>query len=98
MPYFCYLLRSIATPNSTRDYIGFTNDPKRRLRQHNGEIKQGAWKTSKKRPWVHVAIVSGFPNKIVALQFEWQWQHPKESRVFKLEKQTEKQSGALQYI
>jgi hypothetical protein len=27
--------------------------------------------------------VSGFPNRIVALQFEWQWQNPKKSRIIK---------------
>lgn len=79
MPWFCYLLRSLSSPTSA--YIGFTNDPRKRLRQHNGEIKNGARKTSKRRPWIHVAVVSGFPNKIVALQFEWQWQHPKLSRI-----------------
>lgn len=35
------------------------------------------------RPWDHVCIVSGFPNRIVALQFEWQWQNPKKSRIIK---------------
>jgi predicted GIY-YIG superfamily endonuclease len=81
MPYFCYLLRSLSS--STTSYIGFTNNPRRRIRQHNGEIKNGARKTIKQRPWIHVAIISGFPNKIVALQFEWQWQHPKESRIIR---------------
>lgn len=56
---------------------------RKRLRQHNGEIKNGARKTSRRRPWSHIAIVSGFPNKIVALQFEWQWQNPKLSRIIK---------------
>ena len=47
----CYLLCSIHPlfPNSF--YIGFTINPSRRLRQHNGEIASGAKKTMKKRPW-----------------------------------------------
>lgn len=79
--YYCYLLKSIKTRNSSSTYIGFTVDNNRRLRQHNGEITAGAKKTSKGRPWEHIAIISGFPNKIVALQFEWQWQHPSMSRL-----------------
>jgi structure-specific endonuclease subunit SLX1 len=79
--FHCYLLRSVKTERSTRCYIGFTTHPQRRIRQHNGEIKSGAKKTSSHRPWKYILIVSGFPNKIVALQFEWQFQHPLESRI-----------------
>ena len=38
MPYFCYLIKSSATPLSTACYIGFSTNPIRRLRQHNGEL------------------------------------------------------------
>lgn len=79
--YFCYLLKSNATPKSKATYVGFTVNPYRRLRQHNGDIKNGAFRTCRFRPWIHIAIVAGFPNKITALQFEWQWQHPHLSRI-----------------
>lgn len=72
--YGCYLLESLKLKHRT--YIGFTMDPRRRLRQHNGELTAGAWKTKKGRPWKMVLCVWGFSNKISALQFEYAWQHP----------------------
>ncbi|KAF9039541.1 hypothetical protein BDZ89DRAFT_384828 [Hymenopellis radicata] len=81
--YACYLLKSIKTPSATATYIGSTPNPLRRIRQHNGEISQGAFKTSRKRPWVMHMLVHGFPSKQAALQFEWAWQHPHISRHLK---------------
>ncbi|KAI0050346.1 hypothetical protein FA95DRAFT_1676875 [Auriscalpium vulgare] len=78
--YACYLLKSIRTPRSVATYIGSTPSPPRRIRQHNGEISQGAWKTKQNRPWIMQMLVHGFPSRLAALQFEWAWQHPHVSR------------------
>ncbi len=73
MPFFVYLL--LSSDNST--YIGATVDLERRLRQHNKEIKGGAYATGAKvlkgETWIRAAHVEGFPDWQSALQFEWRW-------------------------
>jgi predicted GIY-YIG superfamily endonuclease len=71
MTWYCYLIK-----NGNLTYNGSTNNPKRRLRQHNGEIKGGAKYTSKiKGGWEIYCLMSGFPDKINTLQCEWRWKH-----------------------
>ena len=67
--FICYILKL-----NNRTYNGSTNDMKRRLRQHNGEIVGGAKQTSRKKPgekWSVYCIVSGFSDHKEALQTEW---------------------------
>lgn len=82
--YSCYLIRSLKEGQQNKVYVGSTPNPIRRLRQHNGELTQGAYTTRKHRPWQVVMIVHGFPSKIHALQFEWAWQKPLQSRHLKV--------------
>ena len=81
--YFCYILTSINARYIGNTYIGFTDNPLHRLRQHNGMIKGGAKYTLKRKPWEIVLVVSNFPNKILALKFEWAWQNPFKSTFLK---------------
>ncbi|KAI7845282.1 hypothetical protein COHA_001125 [Chlorella ohadii] len=75
----CYLLESKHPKGKGHTYIGFTVNPRRRIRQHNGEITSGAAKTKSRRPWEMALVVYGFPTQVQALQFEWAWQHPEKS-------------------
>ncbi|KDQ56849.1 hypothetical protein JAAARDRAFT_59073 [Jaapia argillacea MUCL 33604] len=93
--YSCYLLKSIRTSRSTATYIGSTPNPPRRVRQHNGEITQGASKTKTGRPWVMQMLVHGFPSRLSALQFEWAWQHPHISRHLREEKDEDGKGKAM---
>lgn len=83
--FHCYLLRSLNPDHPLKTYIGFTTNPSRRLRQHNGILKAGGANRTKKsgRPWTFVAILHGFQDKITALQFEWAWQNVDKSKAFR---------------
>lgn len=68
--FYCYVLWNAAR---THTYAGFTVNPARRLRQHNGEISGGARATSKERGgWSFLFLIKcdTWTNK-QALSFEW---------------------------
>ncbi|EPS59593.1 hypothetical protein M569_15212, partial [Genlisea aurea] len=93
--YACYLLASLSPRFKGHTYIGFTVNPRRRLRQHNGEIASGACRTKKRRPWEMVLCIYGFPTNVSALQFEWAWQHPLESLAVRASASTFKSLSGL---
>ncbi|EFO64169.1 GIY-YIG domain containing protein [Giardia lamblia P15] len=76
----CYCLVTESLESPKRCYIGFTNNPLRRIRQHNRKIAGGARKTSRYGPWRMVLFVGGFSTKISALKFEYIWTYPTRSR------------------
>ena len=76
----CYLVGSRNPAMKGRSYVGFTVNPARRIRQHNGVLASGARYTRRLRPCEMILVVHGFPSKVQALQFEWAWQKPRLSR------------------
>ncbi|RZD39298.1 MAG: hypothetical protein CXT73_07760 [Methanobacteriota archaeon] len=70
--WYCYILRNKLLQYQNNTYNGSTNNPIRRLRQHNEEIKGGARAThGKGGQWEYCAMLSGFPDHINALSCEW---------------------------
>jgi len=69
----------LSSPHRDSTYVGATVNLDRRLRQHNKEIKGGAYATGAKvlkgEIWIRAVHVEGFPDWQSALQFEWRWKH-----------------------
>ena len=75
--WYCYILRNKLPQFQNNTYNGSTNNPPRRLRQHNEEIKGGARAThGKGGGWEFCAMLSGFPDHINALSCEWRMKCP----------------------
>ncbi|AYV85910.1 MAG: structure-specific endonuclease subunit [Solivirus sp.] len=74
--YNVYFLQS-TTSNKT--YVGYTNNPFRRIKEHNEGKGKGA-KRTKGNQWRIVCVISGFPTTRAALQFEFCWHELRASR------------------
>lgn len=72
---YCYILFN-DTNNKT--YNGYTVNPTRRIRQHNGELKGGAkYTTNNDVEWKYLLIIeSNDFDKHNALCFEWMLKYP----------------------
>lgn len=64
--YVCYIIQN---PKGCT-YVGITNNLKRRLRQHNEEIKGGARSTRGRGPWHLAILVENFKDQKQALSLE----------------------------
>ena len=77
--YFCYILGQTRQLNNGtgRTYNGYTVNLNRRLRQHNGEIKGGAFATKGNGPWEFIAVMTCDTwNNVRAMQVEWLIRYP----------------------
>lgn len=74
--WYCYILKSTNDEFKNHTYNGSTNNPYRRLRQHNGEISGGAKATKNKGPWEMYFLMTGFKTHNNALSCEWRIKHP----------------------
>ena len=74
--WYCYILRNKQPQYSHLTYNGSTNNPKRRLRQHNEEISGGARYThGRNGGWEINALLTGFTDHKNALSCEWRIKH-----------------------
>lgn len=68
--HYCYILYNIKQPSKT--YVGYTTNPMRRIRQHNGIITGGARATKGKGEWAFLILVTSQSfNTHTGLSFEW---------------------------
>jgi len=79
--WYCYILKSKNEEFKNHTYNGSTNNPIRRLRQHNGEITGGAKATKNKGEWEFYFLMTGFKTHNNALSCEWMIKHPTRKRI-----------------
>lgn len=73
--HYIYIL---CNENNQRTYVGYTTDPTRRLRQHNGQLAGGAKYTQRCQGWALWTVIhSPSFTKKTALSFEWHLKHQK---------------------
>lgn len=80
MTNFCYIL---VNKVNNKTYVGYTNDPDKRLRQHNGELCGGAKYTTRQcGNWCFLMLIQGITDltKNQALSLEWWLKHPEGRR------------------
>lgn len=63
----CYI---IVSADGRSSYVGWTNAPSRRIRQHCGQIKGGA-RATRGRQWHYAARLEGIVDEKHAMQCEW---------------------------
>lgn len=69
MSYICYILRSLNPKYFNRTYIGITNNPVRRLKQHNGELAGGARSVIPLRPLTYyIKIINLTKNNALSIE------------------------------
>lgn len=77
--YYCYFLGQHDNWEG-QTYNGYTVDLKKRLRQHNGEIKGGAWATTAKGAgaWSFIAVLTSpkWDSISRAMTCEWNCRYP----------------------
>jgi predicted GIY-YIG superfamily endonuclease len=75
MTYYCYILYN---DENNKTYNGYTVNTKKRIRQHNSEIKGGAKYTTKANViWKYLLIIESTEfTKHTALCFEWMMKFP----------------------
>lgn len=69
--HYVYILKAIS---KNKYYIGYTINLKRRLKQHNRELKGGA-KCTAGNKWEYFAIFTNLDNRILGLKLEWRLKH-----------------------
>lgn len=75
-PNYVYVLHS-----GNRTYTGYTNDPVRRLRQHNGTLKGGAKSTRDRNDWQFLTLTTCATwTPVRAMQVEYKFKHPNGAR------------------
>jgi predicted GIY-YIG superfamily endonuclease len=70
--WFCYILRNLNQKYKNFTYIGSTNNPIRRIRQHNSEIVGGAkYTTARGNEWEYMVLLCGHLSHSNVLSCEW---------------------------